>query len=395
VLVAQDTTTFEYHTHLAAEGLGPINDSPTTRGFFAHTALALTPDGLPLGLLSAHFWTRDLAELGKAATRRSREPAEKESRKWRDALRDVEQTLPPSQPLLLIQDREADIFDFLAAPRRPTTDLLVRASQPRRVQVPALAETPSRTSEERPAPGETEPTHGTLFDLAATAPVFGTVEVRIPRQSARPQVAPHLARTAQLTVRVRPLIVQPPCRKGVRGGPQTLWVVQAVEAAPPPGVTPVSWVLLTSLPVLDLAAAQQILTYYKRRWQIERLHYTVKSGCGAEQLHWDRATTLQNAVALYFVVAWRLLYLTHVAREAPGTPAATLLNPVEQQVLAQRCGRPVTNAREVVRAVAQLGGWEAYRKAPPPGVKVIWLGLRQLQALVEGWELAMALMNQG
>ncbi len=51
VLVASDTTVFDFTTHKAVEGLGPISDKEHQRGFFVHTALALTPQGGPLGLL--------------------------------------------------------------------------------------------------------------------------------------------------------------------------------------------------------------------------------------------------------------------------------------------------------------------------------------------------------
>ena len=61
--------------------------------------------------------------------------SEKESQKWLDCVKHVGFTLFPSDvKLLFIQDREADIFDLFLEPRRPGTDLLVRAAQARRVQ---------------------------------------------------------------------------------------------------------------------------------------------------------------------------------------------------------------------------------------------------------------------
>ena len=59
VLVAQDTTAFDFSSHPATRGLGPTNDAPTGWGLFAHSALALTPEGQPLGLLHLDLWARD------------------------------------------------------------------------------------------------------------------------------------------------------------------------------------------------------------------------------------------------------------------------------------------------------------------------------------------------
>src|SRR5438034_140481 len=74
---------------------------------------------------------RDPAQLGKRRTRRQRVTAEKESQKWLDGLQATEAALPPTQKVLLVADREADVFAYLAAPRRSHTDLLIRASSPR------------------------------------------------------------------------------------------------------------------------------------------------------------------------------------------------------------------------------------------------------------------------
>jgi len=65
----------------------------------------------------------------------------KESDKWLSALRGVETALAPypsscpSCRILLVQDREADIYSFFSAPRRADIDLLIRATYPRRLDI--------------------------------------------------------------------------------------------------------------------------------------------------------------------------------------------------------------------------------------------------------------------
>jgi hypothetical protein len=121
----------------------------------------------------------------------------------------------------------------------------------------------------------------------------------------------------------------------------------------------------------------------------QRFHYTLKQGCTVERLQFEAAHTLQNALALYSIVAWRLLWLTYTAREQPQAPATELLPALELRVLEEATQAPVPTAREAIRALAQLGGFPTNPSAKEPGVKVLWRGLRRLEAMVEGWMLAL------
>ena len=81
VLIASDTTTCNFTTHKAVTGLGPISDKEYQQGFFVHSALALSTQGVPLGLLHQQSWVRDPETFGTAKQRRKRTFAEKESYK--------------------------------------------------------------------------------------------------------------------------------------------------------------------------------------------------------------------------------------------------------------------------------------------------------------------------
>jgi hypothetical protein len=377
ILVAQDTTELNYTHHPATQDLGPTTH-PHGRGLFGHAALALTPAGEPLGLLHLDLWARPPAR-GQAATRRQRLTPEKESRKWGDGLASVSTRLPNAPEVLLIQDREGDVFAFLATPRPSHVQLLVRAAQARKVRVPGPPQGGGDAGREPP----------TLFAVAAAAAIAGTLIVTLPAKAGRE------AREAVLTVRVVALELQPP-RHGKAAEPKTpqpVWVVHAREEQPPAGLPAaevVQWVLVSTRPVPDAAAAGALVQYYALRWRIERLHYTLKSGCTVEDLQHETAADLQKALALYYVIAWRLLWLTYVARTEPTSAAGALLTPAELTVLRQQTGQPVGTAQEVVRAVARLAGWQGYRSAPDPGVKMLWLGLRRLTDMVTGWQLAEA-----
>ena len=375
VLAVQDSTEFDYSGHKQTSGLGPLGQG-RTRGLMGHSVLAVSPDGVPLGLLHLAIWARDPAQLGKRRTRRQRVTAEKESQKWLDGLQATEAALPPTQKVLLVADREADVFAYLAAPRRANTDLLIRACSPRMVSV---ADPTAGGGAER----------ASLLAVARRAPVVGQRPVTVPRQPGKRE------REATLELRLTPAQVQPPRnrRAGEPATPVAVWIVTATEVAPPAGEAPIEWILVTTLAVPDGATASRVVGYYARRWVIERWHYTLKSGLRVERLQIDDATALQNALAVYGVVAWRLLWLTLLARVEPEKPAGELVAAAERTVLEQASGRPVATARQVVRAIARLGGFAGSPSEGEPGVKAVWLGLRRLEAMVEGWRLAFQAMS--
>jgi hypothetical protein len=43
--------------------------------------------------------------------------------------------------------------------------------------------------------------------------------------------------------------------------------------------------------------------------------------------------------------------------------------------------------RQAVVEIERLVGYEVYRRAAPPGVKRLWLGMRRLEGMVVGWRL--------
>jgi hypothetical protein len=378
ILVLQDTTELKYTSHPATEGLGPIHTSAQGRGLFAHPALALPAEGVPFGLVHLSIWARDPKEHGKTRdlyARAKEVTALKESQKWLNGLWGAEATLPPEIPFLLIADRESDLFDYFAAPRRPNSHLLVRANHPRRV----LLELPESRLPRRS--GEILP------EVLAAAPCLGHMEVDVPRKPGQK------ARRAQLELRAVHVWLQPAsfakADDSVRErSPQKVWVVEARETGAPAGVEPLLWVLLSTQPVETLQEAVRTVGFYRRRWVIEELSLVLKSGLSAEKLQMDDRHTLQNTLALLYIVAWRVLQLRDMVRFLPDAPAETLLDETERKVLAAATGHPVKTAAEAVRAIAQLAGFPSYPSAGRPGVRTLWEGLRRLEGAVFGWKLA-------
>jgi hypothetical protein len=370
ILVVEDTTTFKYTGHIATEGLGPIHTSESGRGLHSHAAIALPRNGPPLGVVHVSIWARELQEHGKSRSQyaRKKDPIEvKESQKWIDGMWGAEAALP-ELPLLVICDREADIFEFFAAPRGDRTALLVRSNHPRRIFVDGQTGSMS------------------LTEAIEASPLLGMMDVQIPRAPKR-----H-ARSGRLELRACKVSLQPPNTLPPRldGGShpyQTVYVVEAREVDPAVP-EPVHWVLLTTLPVETAAEAEEMVRCYTRRWTIEELHLVLKSGLRAEQLQFDDAHSLKNALATLYVVAWRVLYTRDTARFTPDAPAGQLVDPEELQVLEAIEDRPLPTARDVTRAIAHFGGFPRYKSAGEPGVRTICAGLQRLDGAVIGWRAA-------
>ncbi|MFN2122172.1 MAG: Druantia anti-phage system protein DruA [Candidatus Promineifilaceae bacterium] len=83
VLAVQDTTELNYATHPKTQGLGPVSTSKDGAvGLFIHDTLAITPQGVPLGLIDVQCWARDPEAFGKPQLRHSLPIENKESNKW-------------------------------------------------------------------------------------------------------------------------------------------------------------------------------------------------------------------------------------------------------------------------------------------------------------------------
>lgn len=366
VLAIQDTTELDFTAHPATRDLGYL-DYQKCRGLKVHSTTAASADGVPLGLLHQHVWARDPSELGKKHTRSKRATADKESQRWLTAWQATQEALPDGPTVVSVANREADIYDLFALPRRPNHKLLIRASHNRSVAHEARL----------------------LFDASQQLPVMGTYTIELVRANERP------SRTATLQVRAGSVMLLPPQRRKDRGelAKLAMQVVLVEELEAPEGQEAVEWLLLTTLAVERLEDALRVVGWYRLRWLIERYHYVLKSGCGVEQLQLETAAGLERALATYSIVAWRLLWLTYEVRLRPETPCTVALSRDEWQALyctIHRTAKPaeeVPSLQKAVRWIAQLGGFLGRKGDGEPGVKVLWPGLRRLDDIVATWTL--------
>ena len=96
------------------------------------------------------------------------------------------------------------------------------------------------------------------------------------------------------------------------------------EINPPDGEEPITWLLLTSLPVDTFEQACLVVEYYLCRWQIEIYFKVLKSGCHIEDRQFETSERIKPCIALYMIVAWRVLFVTMLGRECPDLPCTVL-----------------------------------------------------------------------
>ena len=115
--------------------------------------------------------------------------------------------------------------------------------------------------------------------------------------------------------------------------PISIWVIHALESAPPEGSQPVEWFLLTTVDIHNAEDAVQCLRWYCLRWRIEDFHRVLKSGCRVEQIAHETAERIRRAIAINLVIAWRIMLMTLLGRQTTELPAEVMFSKIELQVL--------------------------------------------------------------
>jgi hypothetical protein len=330
-----------------------------------HASLAITLEGLPLGLSAAKFWSRSKFKGTNALKRRTnptRVPIEeKESFRWLENMRQSTELLGRPERLVHIGDRENDIYEFFCTANEIGTHFLVRTC------VNRLAGDGGHT----------------IADGMAEVKVQGVHRVLIGTGKSNGQ-----SDVAELELRYKQVRVLPPIGKHKRYSAQTLTVIHASERAEPTGRPRIEWKLITDLPVTSPQEAIEKLDWYAQRWKIEVFHKILKSGCRAEEAKLRTAERLVNLIAIYCILSWRIFWLTMINRTAPMAPPQLALTDVEITTLDRLRYDKEPNSKMSLSCyiikIARLGGYLARAHDPPPGNMVIWRGWRRLNDIVLG-----------
>lgn len=355
---------------------GPIG--PTckgARGVKVLGAIAVSPEGVPLGVTALEWWCRvPRPATGKKKSNASRATKDKETQHWLEAITHTTERfalMAPETRCWFQLDREGDSWPVLHHLDATGHWFTVRASQNRRL----ASSTPGHPKY--------------LRAKLARAPVLGTIEVAVtpgPRRQGR------VARLSVRAISVR-LELRNPWTKTCR--PLTVNAVWARESRTTPrGEKPLDWLLLTNHPIDSVDDACLVVHGYCQRWRIEEFHKTWKSGaCHVEDSQLRSSAHAMRWATLLAAVALRIERLKVLSRTDPNLPASLEITRHEIRALvlwkrrSKKRTEPMPSAAptlaDAVLWIAQMGGYTGKSSGGPPGSITIGRGLKILRQRAE------------
>ena len=174
----------------------------------------------------------------------------------------------------------------------------------------------------------------------------------------------------------------------------TMNVVLVSERNPPQGEQAIEWILLTTLPISTLDEILTIIEYYTCRWMIEVFFKTLKSGCNVESLQFEEMDRLLPCLAMYLIVAWRVLMICRLGRSMPETNCEMVFDDSEwkstYRIMHPEEKLPSTppTMHTMIMMIGELGGWVATPgKKEMPGPQTTWIGLQRVYDFARAWKM--------
>ncbi len=362
VLLIEDTTKVSFSLARKIKGLGSI-DKGQVQGFYLHPLLCLDAvDGARYGVCHLELYQRPFEEK-EELTRRQKQLLrnkvafeDKESYRWYNSVCQALPKLSTGVTKTVVADRESDIYAVLTGLTklgvnyviRGRHDWVVLGEAKKLSEAMAGWETFSRELDLPATDGRTA--HRAELNIS-----FGQVTLKKGDSKAAPAYSP---------------------------ATHTTWVVHVKEAAHTVvgKEKPVEWILYTLHPVEDIAAALQVIGWYKERWNIEQVFRILKSkGVDIMSSQLDSAEKLHKLTILALMACVQVLELVRARAGTTQQQAQPLFTP-EQAVFIEQLnpaleGRtaklknphPKVSLAFAAWVIARLAGWSGYQKQRPPG----------------------------
>lgn len=370
VFVPVDGTSVLLTDRTHAKGFGRVGSrGESSRGLQIMSALAVAPDGKPLGVCEQLWWARDKPPMPAPRSRKGGHRArfrERETRYWIDALEQTNalfrEHAPDVRPWFQI-DRGGDCWPVLATAVEKSLLLTIRSNHNRRLE--SQCGKPRRY----------------LWNSVETQPVLGRYTIDVPAQQGR------RARIAHMTVRACSVCIELRVGKKRR---QYVTVNAVLARETGNAKDRLEWKLLTTHPVTNFDQACAVIHGYKQRWRIEEFHRAWKSGvCDVEASQLRARDHFIKWATLLAAVASRAIRISYLARNQPELLASEEFTQDEIDavlILKKRTGYQrgsVPKLGELVRWIADLGGYTGKSSGGPPGPTVIARGLQDIEVLAK------------
>lgn len=405
VLVAQDTMEIVRESiaaRLSKNGREVLESVQKQKGMRSHSAIVMDAQtGVPAGFGFLRIWGRKPKEQleneeERVWTDRRRQPSyyftdpdtgktrykynipiterDSESSRWIDSIKAIRGKLPCDVRIIMLQDREGDMYPLLTLPDElKNLDIVVRASKKRIAILPA---------------GKTQ----YIFSYTASQEVRHSYDIKIgkgPRKAGR--VAHVAVRYGKLTIRRPHSPVYP--RKTVE-----LYFVRVTEYTSASSCNnQVDWLLLTSIEVSSVDDALKIVDYYRRRWFIEDFHRLLKKkGFGIEDIQVEDPKAFEVNLAICIKSAYEVALVKKGFDSKDETiPASIAFTPLEIHIVSQ-LNSHFNSPKKIHRnpfykgslawaawAVACEGGWSAMPSQPKPGIITFKRGIDRIETIYQ------------
>lgn len=380
VVCIQDTTEINLSSHsnriCKDDYIGTTNaNNHKGLGFLLHPSLVLDARKcIPYGYADVKVWNRSLEFKSKFERDYSKLPIEgKESYKWIEVSQNTKSALSDTvEGMVIVQDREGDIFEQFAVIPNEKTDLLIRARTDRRL---------------------TDKTR--LFSGLSHQQAQGCYQIVVPAKGKREK------RVATIEVRYKEADISKPggASKEIASSIK-MHLIEAKEVNYT-GEDKICWRLLTTIPVGNIEVAKMCIEWYSWRWTIEEVFKILKKeGYNIEASELEYASSVRKMCLMIMEVLIKL-FLMRLAYAEPETElsADTCFTNEEQEFLEhqitqlegktekQKNPYKAKDLKKYVWAIARLGGWKGYESKRHPGITTLWIGLKYFKAAMQGWDI--------
>jgi hypothetical protein len=380
LLCIQDTTEVNLYNHKNRvkkdHYIGTTNAVKGGIGFLLHPSFVLDAQTLvPYGFSDVKIWNRPLEKLTKKDRDYNKLPIEeKESYKWIESSQNSKKVLDQAKEIIIIQDREGDIYEQFGIVPDQKTHLLVRARA-------------NRTLSDKTK----------LFDYIANQPSKGTYTIELEgdkRKNIKKREAILEVRFSEVTINKNDL--------SSKTAPQNikLTIIEAKEINTDVK-NPICWRLLTTINVENLETALNCITWYTCRWVIEEVFRILKKeGFNIEASELTYAKSIRK-LSLLMMETIVKLFLMQIAYNCPEEEIESgscfsedEIKCLEYQIIAlegntEKLKNPYLDKdlKRYVWAIARLGGWKGYASERKPGITTFWIGVQKFTSIMQGWQL--------
>ena len=381
VIVAQDTTELDLtRPKVQVQGAGPL-DGNSRFGELLHPLAAFTPNGTPLGTLSAELWTRKSGP-SKAKNRKQLPIEAKESLRWLETHKHAQEIAEqyPETKVIAVADSEADIFEVIEVDKDSPSNFqwIIRGCYDR-----ATVDDDSPESMLlRKRLGRSEVRYMKTITIRGREKKLDC-DKRSRNQSRE-------SRQCEVEVRALAVTLRSPSRPDRKLSDTSVNVVWVREVDPPDGDVAVDWMMLTNMPISTKEEIDLVLAYYCVRWMIEIFFRTLKSGVRIEARRFETLERFERCLAVAMIISWRTLYTTRIGREFPDISCECVFSedewqPVYKLVLQEDPPAKPPTLRNMIRLIARLGGYIDRARDDDPGPDTTMRGMERLHDISACW----------